>query len=250
MNKTHKELKKLIDICCINLKSSPECIEYLENRGISKELISKYKLGFFPQNTKTLIKYICEDTLKKLSIIKYDNTSTFSDHHSLIFPIISEYNNYIGICGRTLMSKKDLELLEVPKYKNSSYEKNKILYGLDSSVIKDIVSKNSVFVVEGYFDQISMIKNNIKNSVAICGTAFSKNHFLKLSRLCNNIYFIFDNDSAGLETSKRVYSKFNNYDININFLRCSYNYKDIDEYFLYKDNSIKTFKDDFRKFIP
>jgi DNA primase len=89
----------------------------------------------------------------------------------------------------------------------------------------------------------------IKNSVAICGTAFSKNHFLKLARYTNKITFAFDRDDAGIKSMEKVYSKFCNKGIKLRFLMIPEGFKDVDQYF-----SSGRSKDDFLResepFIP
>ena len=45
----------LINICHSNLKNSKELVKYLLlDRGLSKEIVKKYKIGFFPQNLQKL----------------------------------------------------------------------------------------------------------------------------------------------------------------------------------------------------
>ena len=78
-----------------------------------------------------------------------------------------------------------------------------------------------------------MSKNGIKNSVAICGTAFSKKHFLKLARYSDKITFILDSDEAGQKSAERIYNKFINKGIRLRFLKIPDGFKDVDEYFNY-----------------
>ena len=119
----NKELFNLVEICHSNIKNSKECLEYLKNRGIDLDIISKYKIGYFPQNLNTLSKYVDFDVLKKNKIIRVDGMSDYRDYNYLIIPIFDEYANIIGICGRTLMSKEEVKLFGIPKYRNSSFEK-------------------------------------------------------------------------------------------------------------------------------
>ena len=238
------ELGKLIEICNANIKKTDSALQYLNDRGVDNYLIDKYKIGYFPQNLSILSKYVNFDLLKAKNIIRTNGTSDFSEYHSLIFPIYNEYNEVVGISGRTILDSSTIETLNIPKYKNSSYKKSKVLYGLNFSEQK-IIDSGHVFVVEGYMDQISMFKNGIENSVAICGTAFSKDHYLKLRRYCDKIYFILDNDDAGYKSSVSIHNKFSKYGLDLKFLKCKLDsVKDIDEYFKYK--SLSSFKKDFK----
>jgi DNA primase len=249
MNQT-EELNGLIDICHFNLKKSKKCLKYLvRERLLTKDCIKQYKIGFFPQNPSVLTKYISEDLLNRLNILNYSKGSDFSNYFFLIFPIYSEYGDPVGISGRTLLEDTDRGILGIPKYKNSSYKKANILYGLNHAK-KYILESNNVYISEGYFDQIAMTKNDILNSVAICGTAFSQNHFLKIIRYTKKITFILDSDEAGLKSVQRIYSKYINRGIKLRFLRVPSSYKDIDEYFADPLKNKVTFINDFKQIIP
>ena len=242
------EFQKLINICHSNIKNSKECLKYLAlSRKMDKETIKLHKIGYFPQNVSMLKQHISEELLTKSSIVNYGKSSDFSDYFYLVFPIFSEYGEPVGISGRTLSDESERKIIGIPKYKNSSYKKSNILYGLNLSK-DEILKSNNVYVLEGYFDLISMMKNGYKNSVAICGTAFSQGHFAKLARYTDKITFILDSDEAGMISAERIYSKFINKDIKLRFLKTPPPYKDVDEYF--RENNSDNFSDDFKQFIP
>lgn len=243
-----EELNKLTEICHVNLKNSKRCQEYLLSRGISAEAISSFKIGFFPQNTNTLKKYVSDDVLKKLTILDYSENSSFSEFFYLVFPIMSEYGDTEAIAGRTLLPDEQREAIGIPKYKNSSYKKSKNLYGLNQARSK-ILEKQNAIVVEGQLDAITMHDNGFSNTVAICGASFSKRHFLSLAKYTSLITFIMDNDEAGLKAARGIKNKFSNRGISIRFLRPPDSIKDVNDYFN-KGNSKKRFLKDFKFFDP
>lgn len=239
-----QEIKKLIDICHINLNNSKKCMDYLKKeRGLSDLIISKYKIGYFPQNISKLTQFISRLVLEDLNILNYSGNSKFVDFYYLVFPIYNEYGDPIGINGRTLLSEGEREVIGISKYENSSFKKSQILFGFDKAR-SSILKKNNVFISEGNFDVIKLHQNGITNSVAICGTSFSKEHFLKLLRYTNTFTFILDNDDAGRIAISRIYKKYSNKGANIRFLSFPSKYKDIDEFF--QDNNTK--KDFYQKF--
>jgi DNA primase len=243
------ELSRLVDICHTNLQNSSECLEYLkEVRGLSDDIISKYKIGYFPRNVSKLNKHVCPTILQKLNITDYSETSRFSEFFYLIFPILSEYGEVIGIGGRTLLDTNERATLNLPKYKNSSFKKSNYLYGLNQSR-SSILKEQNVYVVEGYFDHISSDASGIKNSVAICGTAFSKNHFLKLARYTSKITFVLDRDDGGKNAMKKIYSKFSNHGIKLRFFLLPDGCKDVDDYFS-NGGSKNSFLNDLESYIP
>ena len=238
------QMEKLISICKHNLNSSKSCLDYLKNRGVGKDLINEYGIGYFPQNISTLSNYVDLNILRQKNIVRINNDSDFKNYHYLVIPIYDEYGIIHGISGRSLMSSNELKLLGIPKYKNSSYSKSKILFGFNKA-LDSIIKKRSVWIVEGYFDQISMFQHGGKNCVAMGGTAFSKSHLVKLKRYCNKINFLYDSDEAGFVSSQRVYKKFNKFDIDLNFYAVK-DYKDIDEY-LFNKKSLRFLKQDIKK---
>lgn len=242
------EIQNLIDICHSNIRSSKNCLEYLvKKRGLTKKSIIANRIGFFPQNTDMLTKYVSEEVMNSLNIMNYASESDFSNHFYLIFPIFSEYGDPMGISGRTLMGDTQRAALGIPKYKNSSYKKANILYGLNFAK-SSIVDKSNAYVVEGYFDQLSMNQNGITNTVAICGTAFSQNHFLKLARYTDKITFILDSDEAGRKSAERIYAKYINKGLKLRFLSVPEGSKDVDEYF--QSHTKEDFLRSFKQTIP
>ncbi len=226
-----KDVEKLIKICHHNLKNSSECVNYLtQRRGLSEDMISKYQIGFFPQNTEKLTQFVSRATLEKLNIIDYSGSSKFSEFFYLIFPIYSEYVDGIGIGGRTLLSDEQRSVFEIPKYENSSFKKAQLLFGLNHSR-GSILKEQNVYVTEGYFDHIALDAAGIKNSVAICGTAFSTNHFIKLSRYTDMITFVLDRDDGGQKAMERISAKFMNRGVKLRFKRLPEGVKDVDQFF-------------------
>jgi len=244
------ELGKLVNICHANLKNSKEIATYLvKERGISVPEVKKYKLGFFPQNTSMLSKHVSSAVLKEEKITDYFGDSKFATTHGVIFPIFDEYNNAIGISGRTLLNDNQRSLLSLAKYEGSGYKKSKYLYGLNHSR-GYILKERNAYAVEGYFDFMAMVRAGMPNCVAICGTAFSKNHLVKLSRYTDRITFILDRDDGGIKSMERIYSKYSNKGVKLRFMLIPDGYKDADEYFKNEFNSKESFLKDLKPYIP
>lgn len=252
-SKDSQELEKIIQICQHNLSNSEECQSYLkETRGLSDELIEKYRFGYFPRNVNKLLEYVEEESLLRLGIISSNRGmkySKFSDNYYMVMPIFSEYGVPMGIFGRTLLSDYERKVLRIPKYKNSIYKKSKVLFGLNLSR-EEIIKKNRAYVVEGQFDHIALRANGIKNVVATCSAGFSRSHFIKLSRYTKNIYFIPDNDDAGKKSIDSNHKKFSGRGIGINFLKVPDTCKDIDDYLSLEGKSYRTLVKEIKKVVP
>jgi len=92
-----------------------------------------------------------------------------------------------------------------PKYINGSrslvYDKTKALYGLFEAQMK---CRGRVFLVEGYFDVLTMVSNGIGNAVSVCGTNLSTEHLKALKDCAREVVFAYDADAAGNFAVKRA----------------------------------------------
>ncbi|MEE8403821.1 MAG: DNA primase [candidate division Zixibacteria bacterium] len=177
--------------------------DYLKGkRNITSESIETFRLGLAGDEWEGLLRHakrkdISEDEMVKagLAIYNEEKKSRYDRFRQrLMIPIYNLSGKPIAFGGRTL--KKD----EPAKYINSPetplYRKGYVLYGLSDS--KDYIRKNNfAYVVEGYFDLISLWQAGIKNVVASSGTAFTLQQARLLGRFAEEVYLFFDSDSAG-----------------------------------------------------
>lgn len=184
-------------------------LDYLLNRGITKEIIEKYTLGVaskaYDEFYKKFKDEFSDEVLEKAGLIlKTKEGDKYIDRfrNRVIIPIQNEFGDYVAFGARAI--EKD----QMPKYLNSSdsliYNKSKLLYGLYTA--KDSIKElDSVVLMEGYFDVISAQAHGIENAVASCGTALTSEHIKLLSRYTpsRKIYLSFDTDSAGQKATQR-----------------------------------------------
>lgn len=201
--------KIMMDITSIyqqNLSTNLAVNEYVKKRKISKESIEKFNIGYATNMPLTQLKNIVAgiDDLITLGMVVTDHENDrsynrFNDR--LIFPIKNIKGEVIAFGGRTL--NPEIE----PKYLNSSntvlFDKSKELYGLYQS-LKTIKEKDSVIVVEGYMDVVTMHQFGFTNAVASMGTSITELQIKKLFRYTDNIYFMFDGDKAGKKAAWRA----------------------------------------------
>ena len=71
------------------------------------------------------------------------------------------------------------------------------------------ISKNNcrqeehVYIVEGYFDFLSLYQHGVKNVVASLGTALTTEHIRLLKGYAKKVILVFDSDEAGINAAKR-----------------------------------------------
>lgn len=167
---------------CRTLMGTPHMLDYLEERGIDRESIKKWRLG-----------YIKEDD---------HSNPLFGEKVAgrLVFGLAEE--SYNPKKARTVSMGYRTMKDEQPKYYNdynsSIYEKRHYLYGLNEAR-KAIRRAGYAIVMEGYTDVIVSHQSGIENAVATCGTAFTREQMEKLRKLTNKLVFWYDGDNAGYE---------------------------------------------------
>ena len=189
--------------------SAKNAYSYLMDRGITKDIIEKYGLGYSLNSYDSISKGLKEfgyDILLEAGLISEgkDGNSYYDRFRDrLMIPIFDEKGNVVAFGSRTL--KKDDD---GPKYINSPdsivYNKSKILYGFNFAS-NSIRKNDSILIMEGYFDVITAQVNGVENAVGTCGTALTPEHVKLISRYCpsRKIYLAFDTDKAGQNATTR-----------------------------------------------
>ena len=191
-------------------------LEYLLGRGISKETITTFGLGYAPDSWDALVKAAAEKqfkpaVLEKVGLIKprsggdgyYD---AFRDR--VMFPILDRMGKVLGFSGRIVPGSTPMaDGKEPAKYINTSdtpvYKKSEVLYGLKQSKMA-IRGAEEVLLVEGNADVVSLYQAGIQNVVASSGTALSHKQVQMLSSLAKTVVLLFDADSAGVNAALKA----------------------------------------------
>lgn len=182
--------------------------KYFKDRNIQLAMQKAFGLGYAPSKRDELYKYLLAqnvniDKAKMLGLIDIGDNGVYYDklRGRVVYPIFSPNGRVTAFAGRVLGKVEG-----VAKYLNSPespiYYKRRILYGLSHS--KDDIRKlDSVILVEGYMDLISLFQKGIKNVVASSGTALTEEQVTLLSRYTKNIYVVYDSDPAGEKAAIR-----------------------------------------------
>ena len=202
-----------------------KALSYLADRGIGKDSIEKFKLGFAPPMPDALTHFLTfkkdyrMDEVRKAGLVSlnYGRARDFF-RERIIFPLSDHRGNIAGFSGRILPGQD----LNIPKYINIAetplYHKSQLLYGLDFA--KETIKKeNAVIVVEGEFDAISPFQLGIKNIVAIKGSALTEEQCRLLKRFTENIILALDKDVAGDAASWRGIEIAESLDLEVKVVR-------------------------------
>ncbi|MFA6208512.1 MAG: DNA primase [Candidatus Obscuribacterales bacterium] len=178
--------------------------KYLADRGLSEETIDKFKLGYAPDAWDGLLNYLSLSagasaaTLEEAGLVKKRAES--SGHYDLyrnrlMIPICDRDGRVIAFGGRTL---GDDQVKYINSPETPIYSKGQNLFGFN--LAKDsIKERDSVIVVEGYFDAITPHQYGFTNVVATLGTALTEQQAKLLVRYTDSkrVYLSFDADAAG-----------------------------------------------------
>jgi DNA primase len=195
--------------------------DYVDKRGITRDMQLAFAMGFAPDGWTNLRDYFIKIKAPLLKAYelglfrtkggekpKEDGSNLFDTFRNrLIFPIRDTNGEVLGFGGRWLGSST----AEAPKYLNSPesivYEKEKVLYNIDQAR-KPIRDMESVVLVEGYMDCISMVQAGFPNVVANCGTALTRTQAALLKKLASKVICLYDSDAAGQAASERAMNLF------------------------------------------
>jgi DNA primase len=171
---------------------------YIISRGISQEMIDRFKLGYSPEDRLWLYGFLTKKGFSPpllaasgLFSERYPQSSFFSGR--LMFPIADRQGRVVAFGGRIISG-------EGPKYINSReteiYHKGQTLFAIDLA-LPEIRRTKTAYLAEGYMDVIALHQAGITNALAPLGTAFTDDQAKLLSRWADRINLVFDSDEAG-----------------------------------------------------
>ncbi len=194
----------------LNNKKSKNVLDYLNKRGLDKEICNEFLIGYAPTYKSDLQlinflkeKNIQEEELIEIGLAKKKNNNLYGYFYDrIIIPIVAANGKIIGFGGRTTNSTE-------PKYLNSPeskvFSKRNVLFGA-YNIKKRKMNIDNVILCEGYMDVIALYKYGYP-AVATLGTAVSDKQIDLLTKLSKNIFVIFDGDQAGKDATIRLFEK-------------------------------------------
>jgi DNA primase len=177
---------------------------YLDKRGIAAKTRDLFGIGYAPHSG--FLELAGKNGFKPEFVVKAglasekDGRAVDKFRDRLMIPICSLSGMVVGFGGRDLSGNSPAKYMNSPE--TPIYNKSEILFGLNNSR-KSIPKENSVILVEGYFDVISMFQSGVENVVAISGTALSEIQAKLLARYTKSAYVCLDGDAAGQAATER-----------------------------------------------
>lgn len=185
------------------LEGSGEAMEarrYVEKRGLEKNYLKTFKIGYAPQGWSSLTDYLMKrgvniEVAIKAGLVQKGKNNSFYDlfRKRLTFPIFDVRGRVLGFGARVMDDSS-------PKYINSPetivYKKSQNLYGLNFAK-PSIREKGFAVITEGYLDVMTSHQYGISNVISSLGTALTMEQIRLLKRYTHNIVMVYDADQAG-----------------------------------------------------
>ncbi len=184
---------------------------YLERRGMPREVMEEFRLGFAPDEweflTGTLGRLGVDPMMaERVGLLRRGKRGGHYDlfRDRVMIPIADTRGTIVAFGGRALGDGE-------PKYLNSPespiYDKSAVLYGLAQA--KGAIRRaDQAIIVEGYFDVLSLMAAGVRNVVATCGTALTAGQLRLLKRYSRTIVLVYDADDAGFRAACRSLDVF------------------------------------------
>ncbi len=194
---------------------------YLEDRGLDKEAIARFGIGYAPSGGDALLRQLKHKYNEKLladsGLVSRDQSAgrLFDRFRRRItFPISNESGKIVAFGARALGE-------DMPKYLNSPetpiYSKSNVLYHMDRA--KEALRRQDfAILVEGYMDAIAVARAGISNVVASCGTSLAESQIKLLGRFTRRVVVNYDPDTAGQSATERSLSLLLEHDFEVRVL--------------------------------
>lgn len=180
---------------------------YLQQRGLSDDVIRHFAIGFAPAGWDNALKRFGRDADSRRALndagmlVTNDQGRSYDRFRErVMFPIRDKRGRVIAFGGRVLGDG-------MPKYLNSPetevFHKGRQLYGLYEAQ-QNHPTLQRLLVVEGYMDVVALAQFGIDYAVASLGTSTTAEHIQLLFRATDNVVCCYDGDRAGREAAWRA----------------------------------------------
>ena len=164
-----------------------EARRYVEKRGLARETIQSFRLGFAPNSRSALESYLktkgfsAADMATAGMLIAGDDIPEPYDRfrNRVMFPILDLKGRVIAFGGRALDKDAQAKYLNSPE--TPLFHKGHILFNA-ARARTAAHEKNRVIVVEGYMDVVALAEAGFTESVAPLGTALTEDQLKLLWR--------------------------------------------------------------------
>ncbi|MBQ4098438.1 MAG: DNA primase [Clostridia bacterium] len=192
-----------------NLKSDKgaQHLDYAVKRKFSGETLTKFGMGAsldfnsLPQYLRS--KGFTDEEMIKSGVCGEKDGRCFDWlGKRLVIPVIDQFNNVIAFSGRRIDGGKEQKYINTKE--TDVFIKGKTFFNLNNlKKVKNEKGIDSVIIVEGHLDVVSLWQAGVHNVVASMGTALTKDQARILKRYTDKVYICYDGDFAGQKAAIR-----------------------------------------------
>jgi len=186
-----------------------EARRYLERRGLKRETIERFGLGYAP-NSRSVLKehlaaagFTADEMNASGMLISGDDIPVSYDRfrNRVMFPIADAKGRTIAFGGRALDADQPAKYLNSPE--TPLFRKGTILYNAHRAR-GPAHDKGRIIAVEGYMDAVALAEAGFEEAVAPLGTALTEDQLGLLWRMADEPILCFDGDGAGRRAAFRA----------------------------------------------
>jgi len=201
----------------VGLRKNKDAVNYLLERGVTKDTMVDFRIGFAGDGWDTLYKVLkgkgfSDDVLKKAGLVTMGKKGYIDwFRERVMFPIMDAQGRVVGFTGRIFLYPHEKEnppdyKVNTGKYINSPetpvYEKSKILFGYDKAK-RSIMQNDLCLIMEGQMDVVMSHQAGTDNTVALSGTALTAEQLRLIRRFTDRVVYALDADPAGREALRK-----------------------------------------------
>ena len=190
-----------------NSEEGVQALEYLHNRGITDEIIDKFRIGLAPNLSDGLYQFLTKKGCSELDqielgLIKQGDNGKIHDvfRIRIMFPLAASTGKIVGFSGRIYTESNQAKYIN--SIESTIFHKGEVLYNMHNAALP-ARQMDKIYLFEGFMDVIAAYREGIKNGVATMGTALTKEHIQMLFSVTKNIVLCFDGDDAGIKAMRR-----------------------------------------------
>ncbi len=189
-------------------KEAEKAREYLAQRGLEKETLREFGVGYAPSAWDTVLLRgqragFKVPELRAVGLVQRGRGGGEYDRFRsrIMFPIRDRRGRTLGFGGRAMSSDQGAKYVNTAE--TDFFHKSQMLYGID--LAKEAIAKaGRAVVAEGYTDVLALHQAGVREAVGVMGTAITEEQVAALSGMVDEVVLALDADSAGQEAMLRA----------------------------------------------
>ncbi|CAN5466780.1 hypothetical protein BH20ACT19_BH20ACT19_03850 [soil metagenome] len=185
--------------------------EYLLGRGLSEEVLRDFRVGYAPEAWERVTESarssgFSDEELLGAGLAQRSRRGGLIDRfrERTTFPLADARGRVLGFGARAMRDEQGAKYLNTAE--GELYHKGRLLFGIDKAR-QAIAKAGRVVVVEGYTDVLALHGAGIAETVAIMGTALTREQLSELARAVGEdgtVHLALDADRSGREAMMRA----------------------------------------------